>query len=102
MCTFSLETGAVKPAPMWWPIPLTTRRSLLVAVALRDVSERARLEQAARRGEAMEASVTLARGVAHDFKNLLHNALSSLSAARIAQASDPGTDRIHTKRTDRM
>ena len=61
-----------------------------VAIALRDVSERARLEQAARRGEAMEAAVTLARGVTHDFKNLLQNALSSLTQLE-HQANDPAT-----------
>jgi signal transduction histidine kinase len=85
----SLETGAQACADVV-AYPAHNPTSLLVAVALRDVSERARLEQAARRGEAMEASVTLARGVAHDFKNLLHNALSSLSLLE-SQASDPGT-----------
>lgn len=59
-----------------------------VAIALRDVSERARLEQAARRGEAMEAAVTLARGVAHDFKNMLQNAVGSLGAIE-TNTTDP-------------
>ena len=70
-----------------------------VAIALRDVSERARLEQAARRGEAMEASVTLARGVAHDFKNLLQNAIGSLSVLE-SQRVDPATrERAHSALT---
>lgn len=50
-----------------------------VAVVLRDVTERRRLENRARRSEAMEATVTLARGVAHDFNSLLTSAIGSLS-----------------------
>ena len=59
-----------------------------LAVALRDAGERVQLQQAARRTEAMEASVNLARGVAHDFKNLLHCAVRSLTEVR-AGLDDP-------------
>jgi len=53
-----------------------------VAIILRDVTERARLERKARQAEAMEATVTFARGVAHDFNNLLTSAIGSLSLMR--------------------
>jgi PAS domain S-box-containing protein len=51
-----------------------------VAIVLRDVTERQRLSQMARQTETMEASVNVARGIAHDFKNLLHSAVNSLSS----------------------
>jgi PAS domain S-box-containing protein len=50
-----------------------------VAIVLRDVTERRSLERQARRAEAMEATVTFARGVAHDFNSLLTSAIGSLS-----------------------
>jgi signal transduction histidine kinase len=50
-----------------------------VAIALRDVTERRKLEHQTRRAEAMEATVTFARGVAHDFNSLLTSAIGSLS-----------------------
>ncbi len=50
-----------------------------VAVVLRDVTEQRRSESRLRRTEAMEATVTLARGVAHDFSSLLTSAIGSLS-----------------------
>ncbi len=53
-----------------------------VAIILRDVTERARLERKARQAETMEATVTFARGVAHDFNNLLTSSIGSLSLMR--------------------
>ncbi len=61
-----------------------------VAIVVRDVSERFRLQEMSRRGEAMQAAVTFARGVAHDFKNLLHSAVASLSLIH-ADSDDPRT-----------
>lgn len=74
--------------------PAHAPTTLRVAIALRDVSERARLEQAARRGEAMEASVTLARGVAHDFKNLLQNAVGALGELQDSSGDPPTAERV--------
>ncbi len=59
--------------------PVEFRHARHAAVVLRDVSERHRLEGQARLTEAMEATVTLARGVAHDFNSLLTSAIGSLS-----------------------
>ena len=59
-----------------------------VAIVLRDVTERNRLEQEARRAEAMSATVTVARGVAHDFTNLLTSATGSLRGLR-GNTGDP-------------
>jgi two-component system cell cycle sensor histidine kinase/response regulator CckA len=53
-----------------------------VAVVLRDVTERRQLERQTRHAEAMEATVTFARGVAHDFNSLLTSAIGSLSALK--------------------
>ncbi|MEW6250811.1 MAG: HAMP domain-containing protein, partial [Planctomycetota bacterium] len=60
-----------------FPIALGPQRAL--AVILRDVSEQRRAELQFRRSEAMGATVTLARGVAHDFGGLLTSAIGSLS-----------------------
>lgn len=60
-----------------------------VAIVIRDVAERHRLQEAARRSETMEAAVNFARGIAHDFKNLLHSAHVSLVGIReTAQATE--------------
>ncbi|MCB9849312.1 MAG: HAMP domain-containing protein [Phycisphaerales bacterium] len=63
-----------------------------VAIVLRDVTERQRLQQMSRHAETMEASVTVARGIAHDFKNLLHCAVNSLTQLE-ADSSDPDARR---------
>ncbi len=49
------------------------------AIVLRDVTERKRLQRMVSQSETMEASLNLARGVAHDFKNLLNSAVTTLS-----------------------
>lgn len=61
-----------------YPIEFAEER--YVAIVLRDVTERRHLERQTRLTEAMEATVTLARGVAHDFNSLLTSAIASLSA----------------------
>ena len=48
------------------------------AFSLRDVSGRVQLEQVRGRAEASEVAVRFARGIAHDFKNLLGSALNAL------------------------
>lgn len=48
------------------------------AFSLRDVSGRVQLEQVRARAEASEVAVRFARGIAHDFKNLLGAALHAL------------------------
>jgi PAS domain S-box-containing protein len=53
------------------------------ALALRDVTARWQLQRQARRTEAMEATVTFARGVAHDFNNLLTSVIASLSPLKV-------------------
>lgn len=50
-----------------------------VALVLRDVTVQRSAEERLRRTEAMAATVTLARGVAHDFSGLLTTAIGSLS-----------------------
>jgi len=59
--------------------PLRLGGQTAVAVVFRDVTTQRRSEQQLRRTEAMEATVTLARGVAHDFSSLLTGAIGSLS-----------------------
>jgi signal transduction histidine kinase len=53
-----------------------------VAIVFRNVSERYNLQKTARRADTMEAAVNFARGIAHDFKNLLHSAQVSLDGIR--------------------
>lgn len=60
------------------------------AILLRDASERLHLQRLSRRAEMMEASVSFARGIAHDFKNLLNNAVTTLS---LIDENHPDADR---------
>lgn len=64
------------------------------AIVLRDVSERRRLEEQVRQAEAMEATVTFARGVAHDFNNLLTSAIGRLSLVEPTIADPQQRERI--------
>ncbi|MCH7813314.1 MAG: HAMP domain-containing protein, partial [Planctomycetes bacterium] len=59
--------------------PIEYSHTRYAAILLRDVSERHRLQGLVRRSETMEATVTFAQGVAHDFKNLLNSAVTTLS-----------------------
>jgi len=52
---------------------------LYAALVLRDVAERVSLQKELRRSETMTAAMTVARGIAHDFKNLLHSAVNTLA-----------------------
>jgi PAS domain S-box-containing protein len=65
-----------------------------VAVVLRDVTERRQLERQTRRAEAMEATVTFARGVAHDFNSLLTSAIGSLSSLKSEIGNGRLADRV--------
>jgi signal transduction histidine kinase len=64
------------------------------AIVLRDVTEQRQLERQARRTEAIEATVTFARGIAHDFSNLLTSAIASLSLAHSASQAARLRDRL--------
>ncbi len=67
-----------------------------VAISLRDVTERNRLEKLARRADAIEATETFARGIAHDFKNLLNSAMSTLSLAASEAETEQARSRFDT------
>ncbi len=53
-----------------------------VAIVIRDATERHQLQRLSKRSETMDATETFARGIAHDFKNLLNNAVGALSLIR--------------------
>jgi PAS domain S-box-containing protein len=76
-----------------YPVEYSTERH--VAFVFRNVTERRRLEQQARRAEAMEATVTFARGVAHDFNNLLTSAIGNLSLVNSEGGEDQAMHRAH-------
>ncbi len=66
------------------------------AILFRDVTERHDLQQLLRRSETMEATVTFARGIAHDFKNLLHSAVTTLSLIEKDTDGSKSAERIET------
>jgi len=74
--------------------PVEFGHARCVAVVLRDVTERRQLERQTRRAEAMEATVTLARGVAHDFNSLLTSAIGSLSSLKSEMGDGKLADRV--------
>ena len=74
--------------------PIEFGEERYVAIVLRDVTERRRLERQTRLTEAMEATVTLARGVAHDFSSLLSAAIGSLSAVKAEVGNGLVADRV--------
>lgn len=66
------------------------------ALVLRDATERARLQKIARRSETMEATETFARGIAHDFKNLLGSATATMSLVGNNPTHEKTADRVRT------
>ncbi len=76
--------------------PVEYGGSRYAAVVLRDVTERFRLQYLERRAETMEAAETFARGLAHDFKNLLNSAVMSLSLMKSESENGKSEARIQT------
>lgn len=66
------------------------------AIVFRNVTERHNLQKTARRADTMEAAVNFARGIAHDFKNLLHSAQVSLDGIRETAQESETIDRATT------
>jgi PAS domain S-box-containing protein len=75
--------------------PVEHGTELYVALLIRNVTERRRLEQQAKRAESMEATVAFARGVAHDFNNLLTSAIGNLSLLSSKGDDDQARHRMH-------
>ena len=76
--------------------PVEYANARYVAIVLRDVAERHRLQGLLRRTETMEAAVALARGIAHDFKNLLNSSVTTLSLIESKTGDDKRDDRVQT------
>ncbi len=76
--------------------PIEFGNSRHVAVVTRDATERHRLHRLSRRAETIEAASTFARGVAHDFKNLLNSAVTTLSLMGSETGDDRNASRIRT------
>ncbi len=70
--------------------------SRYAAVVIRDVTERHGLQRLVQRSETMEAAVTFARGIAHDFKNLLHSALATLAVIEESTQEAHTGERVRT------
>jgi signal transduction histidine kinase len=90
-CGGTTDQGAIVDL-IAYPIEFAEER--YVAIVLRDVTERRRLERQTRLTEAMEATVTLARGVAHDFNSLLTSAIGSLSTVTSEAGNGRAADRV--------
>ena len=67
---------------------LETQEGLWVSAAIRDLTERRKLEQQFRQAQKMESIGTLAGGIAHDFNNLLTVILSYSSSLAVELQGD--------------
>lgn len=76
--------------------PVVYADSRYAAIVIRDVTNRHRLQRMQSRSDTMEAAVTLARGIAHDFKNLLHSAVMSLSLIDAKHPHEKDATRVGT------
>ncbi|MFQ5495389.1 MAG: ATP-binding protein, partial [Phycisphaerae bacterium] len=76
--------------------PIEYAEARYVAIVLRDATERDQLQRLGRRSETMEAAVTLAQGIAHDFKNLLNSAVTTLSLIADQGGDSKDAARIQT------
>ncbi|MCP4245664.1 MAG: HAMP domain-containing protein [bacterium] len=66
------------------------------AILLRDVTDRQRLQRLVRRSETMEAAGTFARGIAHDFRNFLNSAVSTLSLIESQAGNSRNSELVQT------
>ena len=76
--------------------PLTYDDARYVAILLRDVRERHRLQRRIRQTEKMQMAGTMAGGIAHDFNNLLTSAIGTLSLVETEGLGDKTPGRIKT------
>ncbi len=67
-----------------------------VAITVRDVTDRHEMQHLLRRADTMEAALNLARGVAHDFKNLLQSVTVTLSLISKDTSEEFTAERTHT------
>lgn len=77
--------------------PIEYQGHRYAAIVLRNVTERKRMQRLVQRAETVESAATFARGIAHDFKNLLHSAVTSLSLmGQSSASSEKNPQRIQT------
>ncbi len=76
--------------------PVEYHGSRYAAIVIRDATQRANLRRLGRRSETMEASVNFARGIAHDFKNYLNSAVTTLSLIGPSGNNGKDADRVKT------